>query len=53
MKKTEPRPSGFNINGRRLSLSAGLREVLSNERVLDTIVSTLIQASGYTLTLKI
>ena len=36
-----------------LSSSAGLREVLSNERVLDTIASMPIQASGYTLTLEV
>ena len=36
-----------------LSSSTGLREVLSNERVLDTIASMPISASGYTLTLEV
>ena len=36
-----------------LSSSAELREVLSNERVLDTIAAMPILASGYTLTLEV
>ena len=36
-----------------LSSSTGLREVLSNERELDTIASMPISASGYTLTLEV
>lgn len=36
-----------------LSSSTRLREVLSTERVLDTIAAMPIQASGYTLTLEV